>query len=186
MKTVLQGFHLETYLQAWILSTVISDPSNWNEYEMMSWYSLPPALRRDLLALEMRCQLCWRGWSRDKCLTGEQMQQCHKHLKVDLFGLTNHSGDPISPIYPSKSLAALTTPVLKGALSKAQKDYWSFVSLLPSTQSTLHTEESWMPCLCHLWAFSGSWLLTCCLVKTLYKVQLSSSDLIHSIFRIKH
>lgn len=86
-------------------------------------------------------------------------------------------------------LAALTTPVLKGALSKAQKDYWSFVSLVPGTQSTLHTEEFWMPCLCHLWAFNGSWLLTCCLVKPLYKVLLSCSDLmhlIHLIFRAKH
>lgn len=68
------------------------------------------------------------------------MQQCHEHLKADLFGLTNHPRDPISPISPSKSVAALTTPVLKGALSKAQKDYWSFVNLLPSTQSALHTE----------------------------------------------
>lgn len=47
------------------------------------------------------------------------LQQYQEHLKVDLFGLTNHPRDPISPIYPRKSVAALTTPVLKGALSKA-------------------------------------------------------------------
>lgn len=64
-----------------------------------------------------------KGMSRDECPTGKlKVQQYHEHLKVDLFGLTNHPRDPIPPVYPSKSVAALTTPVLKGAISKAQKD----------------------------------------------------------------
>lgn len=67
---------------------------------------------------EMRGACCLDG---DSTETGElQMQECHKHLEVDLFGLTNCPRDIISPIYPSKLVAALTTPVLKGALSKAQ------------------------------------------------------------------
>lgn len=59
------------------------------------------------------------------------MQQCHEHFKAHLFGLINHPRDPISSIYPSKSVAALTTPVLKGALSKAQKDLLVFCQSAP-------------------------------------------------------
>lgn len=67
------------------------------------------------------------------------MQECHKHLEVNLFGLTNCPRDIISPIYPSKLVAALTTPVLKGTLSKTQ-NYWSFVNLLPNIPSAIHPD----------------------------------------------
>lgn len=68
------------------------------------------------------------------------MKECHKHLKVNLFGLAKCSRDIISPIYPSKLVTALTAPVLKGALSKAQANYWSFVNLLPNIPSAIHME----------------------------------------------